>query len=1075
MKDVYDMMQVMYKRLNEERDENSIFRDEIRRLREENDRLKEKEGATHIKTAVKNETPSVKKERNDEMVTPGPATEDRTKKAVTPAALFTSDDKQSSRSNKMKGTYQDDIGDEEIMESESDDEAHEYASYVEWLLKREKLYPYHDDKHHKKYQHRCTLLSHNGRVNEYYRFGYRVSFDKRLYPSGYDRWFRWYSEKLLRGSSNLRETDIRTLTVPAFYYDDREVRLRTRSNDDCDISPYAITLSGLPRELQDNPSMQSFFYTSPPSLTTTVDRYFYQYKLRVAAAPTNSQHVKIEPVSGSDSMINKSQHVSSYDSSFKNQLPVSSHSSSSSSSSFRRISTVNDSYNNNNNNSNADRGKMINSSVSPPTVKKEPISYPRDNYDNQSSGAGQSTPSTRVGFIPPELSEADEARYFGKPSPATLRPAASSSMDPSAEAYTRPESRIQQVKQEQDEYNARQDDSAHHVTMRERHVLGDVINLFDQGTRAILELTRSTRVMTPAEINKAVSTTANALQDFDGDPEKAPRWFLDLCMNVSRIDFSHSDVITIMNARMVKGAKAWFSAAVMKVSALHHDKREVIPALLGLFREQYMNNTHILSYRSRLNEMRMTDLYVLPNELRLHYSKFTALANNLKICDKYMTDDTIKQMFLESLPRSLRNYIGTSYKSCESVDAIYQLAEEACRSNAPKKKADLDNETVSLNSVDTAEYDDDDDRDEAIHEDDFLPEKDIQHVWFMAQNIKNKKTPLVKDDVSCWHCGYRGHYAGECEVNLQGLPQTPRGAQMFAAFNRMRGEVRVYDAKQQIDNSEKYRQRREKNHKVNNHPPNDVLNKKKDKRRIRRIRDDEDDVSIDDVPISSNKKKDVVEVQSHVIELNQEENDEDDDDDDTKKHIVRLSSIDSVKYKPSTLQQVKHREMKDAKTATSMCLPVEVNGVSMGYALGDQGATKTIMRASALDKLDVNVKEHGVKNHYVVCADGGEIPIRSRFNAIITSNGKSLGDTLIYVVDDTPEKDITCDMVIGRSTMAASKYNCIDTKKGTLFNKQTGDEIRCLPAQFVDIRSKRHIVPRSMYKTASNKIDDEDQ
>jgi hypothetical protein len=298
---------------------------------------------------------------------------------------------------------------------------------------------------------------------------------------------------------------------------------------------------------------------------------------------------------------------------------------------------------------------------------------------------------------------------------------------------------------------------------------------------------------------------------------------------------------------------------------------------------------------------------------------------------------------------------------------------------------------------------------------------------------------------------------------------------MFAAFNRMRGEVRVYDAKQQIDNSEKYRQRREKNHKVNNHPPNDVLNKKKDKRRIRRIRDDEDDVSIDDVPISSNKKKDVVEVQSHVIELNQEENDEDDDDDDTKKHIVRLSSIDSVKYKPSTLQQVKHREMKDAKTATSMCLPVEVNGVSMGYALGDQGATKTIMRASALDKLDVNVKEHGVKNHYVVCADGGEIPIRSRFNAIITSNGKSLGDTLIYVVDDTPEKDITCDMVIGRSTMAASKYNCIDTKKGTLFNKQTGDEIRCLPAQFVDIRSKRHIVPRSMYKTASNKIDDEDQ
>ena len=60
------------------------------------------------------------------------------------------------------------------------------------------------------------------------------------------------------------------------------------------------------------------------------------------------------------------------------------------------------------------------------------------------------------------------------------------------------------------------------------------------------------------------------------------------------------------------------------------------------------------------------------------------------------------------------------------------------------------------------------------------------------------------------------------------------------------------------------------------------------------------------------------------------------------------------------------------------------------------------MRASALDKLNVKVKEINVKNHYVVRADGGEIPIRSRFNAVITSDGKAFGDSLIYVVDDSP-------------------------------------------------------------------------
>ena len=208
-------------------------------------------------------------------------------------------------------------------------------------------------------------------------------------------------------------------------------------------------------------------------------------------------------------------------------------------------------------------------------------------------------------------------------------------------------------------------------------------------------------------------------------------------------------------------------------------------------------------------------------------------------------------------------------------------------------------------------------------------------------------------------------------------------------------------------------------------------------------------------------------VQSHIIELGPDDNEKDDDNDGAKKHVIQLSSIDSIKYKHSSLQQVKNKEMKEAAIATSICLPIEVNGVSVGYALGDQGATKTIMRASALERLGVPVKEHNVKNHYVVCADKVEIPIRSRFNAIVTSTGKSLGDTLIYVVDDSEDKDITCDMVLGRSTMAASDYNCIDTRKGTLFNKQSGEEIQCLPAQFIDVKSKRHIVPRSIQKETS--------
>src|SRR5271156_1971639 len=92
------------------------------------------------------------------------------KKPVTPAAspIFDDDHQRQSRHNHSTASkFKDDVSDEEIMESESDDDNHEYASYNEWLKKREELYPYEDSKHRKKYLSRSTLMSHNGRVNEY--------------------------------------------------------------------------------------------------------------------------------------------------------------------------------------------------------------------------------------------------------------------------------------------------------------------------------------------------------------------------------------------------------------------------------------------------------------------------------------------------------------------------------------------------------------------------------------------------------------------------------------------------------------------------------------------------------------------------------------------------------------------------------------------------------------------------------------------------------------------------------------------------------------------------------------------
>jgi hypothetical protein len=164
------------------------------------------------------------------------------------------------------------------------------------------------------------------------------------------------------------------------------------------------------------------------------------------------------------------------------------------------------------------------------------------------------------------------------------------------------------------------------------------------------------------------------------------------------------------------------------------------------------------------------------------------------------------------------------------------------------------------------------------------------------------------------------------------------------------------------------------------------------------------------------------------------------------------------------LAEVREKERQEAECSSLLCLPVEVNGQPVGYALGDQGATKTCMRASALERLGLDVEEHPVHNHFVMGSTGEEVPIRSRFSALLTSQGRQLGKTLVYVVDNTADNDIICDMVVGRSTMSLSNFNCIDTKKGTLFNKETKDEIQCLPARFVTKGRESHIIPTQTQK-----------
>ena len=158
------------------------------------------------------------------------------------------------------------------------------------------------------------------------------------------------------------------------------------------------------------------------------------------------------------------------------------------------------------------------------------------------------------------------------------------------------------------------------------------------------------------------------------------------------------------------------------------------------------------------------------------------------------------------------------------------------------------------------------------------------------------------------------------------------------------------------------------------------------------------------------------------------------------KTIFRVSHLGA-----SIVADIKEAEEREKLVSSSICLPIEIITNSMeesviaGHALGDQGCIHTLIRRKHKDKILPNVAEQTVRDHYVVGATSEvELPVSAKFPAILSSNGKLLGNkkTVIYIVEDRGDNSIMCDMIIGRPTIAESDYHCIDTRDGTLFNKQ---------------------------------------
>jgi hypothetical protein len=175
---------------------------------------------------------------------------------------------------------------------------------------------------------------------------------------------------------------------------------------------------------------------------------------------------------------------------------------------------------------------------------------------------------------------------------------------------------------------------------------------------------------------------------------------------------------------------------------------------------------------------------------------------------------------------------------------------------------------------------------------------------------------------------------------------------------------------------------------------------------------------------------------THSIELVEEGDDTEDESSDN--HTIQLHAVNT-----------KTRDTDDGATASSMCVRVDMNGIPVGPALVDQGANRSIMRRSAYERSGLaQVTTLWPVSHYQVkTASNHLIPIIGRFMADVVSNGQTINKAAtVYVVDDVTDKDkdISCDVVIGRHTIANGAYRLLDTLHGRLVNPDDPqDNIQC--------------------------------
>ncbi len=653
-----------------------------------------------------------------------------------------------------------------IKEPESEDETH-LTSYPQWTIKRQILYPFESKKFEKLYTPRFSLLSENDRKNEWSRFGVQTHFHISLFGRTARRWFEATMQELgepLLGAPTHRTRGIKSPTFgpPPMYFDERDEYEEQDDPSHYDLAEDSFTFGELPEPLRMLPVGYQYAQQHSLDLIAQVQQYAALRKMkRLARQPATPETKQV-----TQDMLDEKHACPRCKCDVYGVL--------------KRFCSVCDELNKQEKERAIDDGwipalddRPSSSSAYVPSTSSPPVA---------SAGAAGSSSNTKVkseSDFSVHLHQMNErANYSNIQMKVKKEPTKMSYHEQEEELVilshktkdsVRGPSSIDADKKEEDE-----------------SPLGTVLShVFLPHQRELQRRTRRDDVLGFRERKVAVTATVNILGKFDGSIEKAPTYLFDLCSQIQQYGHIEQDIISILKATMVGGARLWLDTNMYECFQLPY---KPLQALLHRFRKQYTGAHVTTGLRRQLASTILTTSNPKDTDLDTHYATYQSLLARLRFSDQRVDEEETKIEFFSSLPESIKGWIGVGIDKALNMHDIYVMAKKAImlrtKTNV-RQDGDLPR-TININAMP-----------------DGGKPKGKQEVERTRSRSPATTDDRNKNTALCYHCGKKGHYTGECRLSSQ--PQSLKGQQEYARMCTQRGWSYPYDHKWWVEQSKRFK------------------------------------------------------------------------------------------------------------------------------------------------------------------------------------------------------------------------------------------------------------------------------